>query len=46
MCESGIIVLDVYFISDLYLFGIKDGIYYNEEVFNFVIEFLERYFFL
>ncbi|XP_020625642.1 uncharacterized protein LOC110063029 [Orbicella faveolata] len=44
MCASGITVLDVYPISDSYPPGTKDGIHYNNEAFNPVIELLERYF--
>ncbi|KAJ7379664.1 hypothetical protein OS493_014068 [Desmophyllum pertusum] len=44
MCASGISVLDVYPISTSYPPGTKDGVHYNSEAFNPVIELLERYF--
>ncbi|KAL9970244.1 hypothetical protein ACROYT_G022585 [Oculina patagonica] len=44
MCASDVRVLDVYAISDSYPPGTKDGIHYNNEAFNPVIELLERYF--
>ena len=44
MCASGINVLDVYPISASYPPGTKDGIHYNNDAFDPVIEFLEKYF--
>lgn len=44
MCEVGIFVLDVYYISVVYLYGIIDGIYYLYFVFYLVEEVLEKYF--
>ena len=44
MCKNNISVLDVYPISDSYPPGTKDGIHYKDEVFNPVIDLLQRYF--